>query len=96
MSINRILLLDRINKNSIYASWVQYFDNLQLKTPDGKYFIAYSYLSKKRKLNKISIEYLTNKKTGLGLKLTGWKDILEHKVIRKKQVKKLEELLQLK
>lgn len=52
ISINRILLLDRINKNSIYASWVQYFDNLQLKTPDGKYFIAYSYLSKKENLIK--------------------------------------------
>lgn len=96
ISINRILLLDRVNKNSIYASWVQYLDNLQLKTPDGKYFIAYSYISKKRKLNRIAIEYLTNKENGLCLKLTGWKDILEHKVIRNKQVMKLEELLQLK
>jgi len=90
--IRKFLIISRFMKGDYFSVWARYIGNCELKTRDGKYFIGYEFLSKERKLSNSKLMSLTDK-NGFGYKLEGRVGVLGSKVLGKRQVAELEQLL---
>jgi len=92
LSSKKILLISKIGRNKFNYCWVALIDKCdEVKTADGKYFIAYKIVGKDKILTIKQQEKLFN---DFDIKIKGFKNLFEGKVLRKNQVKQMESLLE--
>jgi HKD family nuclease len=96
-AVGQFLIFDNISrKHDITACWAEYMGDQEVKTVDGKYFIAYQVVSKERKLTNQILNELTNEKGIWKLRLNNRKHPLRFKIFGPTQVQNIESVLQLK